>query len=335
MDTAFKVPDVRIATDAVNRILRFNLEQRFQRDGLPESGVLFHYTTAEGLKGIVEKNEFWASSAYFLNDSAEVTYGCGVLRQVLDEWIGCRSGGGRNSISLDLAQDLKGEFEDHLLNRVVAPVYLACFCEDGNLLSQWRAYGPTGGYALGFDVLPHTGGFTPEPNTYTAKLLRVEYDRDEQIKRCKSILNTVLPILDEPEVGHVIPQLASHGAVNYQRIRGIIEDMLMEEAVAFKDEAFSVEKEWRLVVRRRELLKQGTDDGGKSPIQIHFRPARGYLIPYLRLIPTIGHDKIPLRSIRSGPTLDRLAVMLSIAPLLNTNGFKGVHLEHSSISARF
>jgi hypothetical protein len=64
MDIAFKDSDRRIATDALNRILKFDLELSRQRDRLPASGVLFHYTTAEGLKGIVKSNELRASSAY-------------------------------------------------------------------------------------------------------------------------------------------------------------------------------------------------------------------------------------------------------------------------------
>jgi hypothetical protein len=29
--------------------------------------------------------------------------------------------------------------------------FVACFCENGNLLSQWRAYARTAGYSIGFD----------------------------------------------------------------------------------------------------------------------------------------------------------------------------------------
>jgi hypothetical protein len=60
------------------------------------------------------------------------------------------------------------------------PIYLSCFCEDDNLLSQWRAYGTSGGYSLGFqfsfnDFISFLG-FKPEPSTYTAKWVKVEYD---------------------------------------------------------------------------------------------------------------------------------------------------------------
>lgn len=162
----------------------------------------------------------------------------------------------------------------------------------------------------------------------------MEYDRTEQVKRCRAILDTVLPILDEPHVADAIRKVASHSAVNYQKISGAVADMLMEEAVGFKDAAFSVEKEWRLVARRRELLKQGSDDGGKSGIPVHFRAAGGYLVPYVRLVPAAQSPKIPLRIIRSGPTLDRLAVVLSVGPFLDSNGLRNVPLEHSEIWAR-
>jgi hypothetical protein len=35
---------------------------------------------------------------------------------------------------------------------VLKPVYITCFCEDGDLLSQWRGYADPGGYAIGFDA---------------------------------------------------------------------------------------------------------------------------------------------------------------------------------------
>src|SRR5208283_3832785 len=85
--TPFTGADLDVAFDAVNRILRFNNEQNRPRQMLPSSGVLYHYTRVEGLKGIVETNELWATSAHFLNDSAEVTYGYEVLKEALDGWI--------------------------------------------------------------------------------------------------------------------------------------------------------------------------------------------------------------------------------------------------------
>ena len=139
--------DLDVAFDAVNRILRFNHERNRQQQILPGSEVLYHYTTVEGLKGIVETNELWATSAYFLNDSAEVIYGYEVLKEALNSWISSGSEG-KASLSTDLAKYLQSGLADRLLNKIVSPIYLTCFCEDGNLLSQWRSYGASGGTRL-------------------------------------------------------------------------------------------------------------------------------------------------------------------------------------------
>ena len=75
---------VKLASKAWGRIFKFNVKRAISS---PKSGLLYHYTDVEGLKGIIERNELWASSAYFLNDSAEITYGYGLLKEVLDDWL--------------------------------------------------------------------------------------------------------------------------------------------------------------------------------------------------------------------------------------------------------
>jgi hypothetical protein len=40
---------------------------------------LHHYTTAEGLKGIIENQEIWASDIFSLNDAKEIYHGRDLL----------------------------------------------------------------------------------------------------------------------------------------------------------------------------------------------------------------------------------------------------------------
>jgi hypothetical protein len=51
------------------------------------AGVLYHYTIADGLKGVVEEEKLWATSAYCLNDSAEIMYGYRLLDEALGKWL--------------------------------------------------------------------------------------------------------------------------------------------------------------------------------------------------------------------------------------------------------
>jgi hypothetical protein len=228
--------------------------------------------------------------------------------------------------------------EDLLQKHVVPPVYVACFCENDNLLSQWRTYGQSGGYSLGLRVpiAHYLGlGFKPEPNTYTPKWAKVEYRRDEQARKCAAILNSALTILDDPSTAQAIATVAEHPFVGYSKILRVISDILLEEIACFKNEAFAVEQEWRIIVRARELTKQGTDDGGKTPVVVHFRSLKGMLVPYVKLIPTDPTKKLPIACVRTGPTLDKITAGMGVYMMLEKNGFPHLQVQGSDISVRF
>jgi hypothetical protein len=257
----------------------------------------------------------------------------------LDDWLSKNPLPG-DSMTLIVARGLRQLFGEDLLNRnMIRLIYLACFCEDDNLLSQWRTYGQSGGYSLGFKVPPNIAiaglGFKPEPNTYTAKWARVEYDRKEQAKKCSAILNPLLAIFDDPDTARAIATVTDHPLVGYDKLFRAIVDILLEEIVSFKNEAFKVEKEWRVVVRQRELTKQGTDDGGKTPSPVHFRTSQGMLVPYVKLIPPDPAKKLPLACIRIGPMLDKTIAGMGVGMILGKNGFPHLRMQGSDIPVRF
>jgi Protein of unknown function (DUF2971) len=334
--SSYEKAALQLATAALNKILKFNLDRTSAAPRqTPPGGLLYHYTTVDGLQGIVGENCLRATSAYFLNDSTEITYGCKILARALDEWARNTSRS-EGALSLRLLRDLRQSFgEDPLKMSPIRPVYLACFCEDDNLLSQWRAYGQAGGYSIGFAVPSDgiVGGMRPEPNIYTAKWLKVEYDEREQAKKCEAILEAILPVLDEADTARALQAVRSHPMVGYAKFLAATEELLLDEIVGFKNNAFDVEREWRIVVRPRELLKQATDDGGKKPAPVYFRSVRGALVPYVKLVPVEG--KLPIASVRSGPTLDRSTAALAVQMLLERNRFHNVRVQGSEIPVRF
>ena len=229
--------------------------------------------------------------------------------------------------------------EDLLKRNVIHPIYLVCFCEDDNLLSQWRTYGQSGGYSLGF-MLPAPDfvsglGFKPEPNIYTAKWVRVEYTRAEQVRSCAGLLNLLLPIFDDPDTTQAIQAVGDHPIFGYSETLRVVGDMLLEEIVGFKNEAFKVEKEWRIVVRQRQLLKQGTDDGGSTPIPVYFRSSKGMLSSLRKAYPDRPSQKLPITCVRSGPTLDKATTGMAVSMMLAKNGFSRVQVQGSEIPVRF
>lgn len=338
-------PAAQVINEAYNRILRFNHERGFAANQQqPIDGVLYHYTTADGLKGIIEENEIWATSAYYMNDSAEILYGYRALHLALEGWLKEKNLPG-DSIARDLAESfLRHLGQDALQRNILTPIYLTCFCEDANLLSQWRAYGSSGGYNIGFKV-PMEGivyGIKPEPRVYTARCVRVDYDRDRQLRRVRHLLDFLLPILDEPKVAESIRTIDPASPLGLSQLQGTIQEILIEECLGYKDPAFAVEREWRFVVRSRAHLKQGTDDGDHTNLPIHFRTARGQLIPFIKFkpdnapTPIMGDGKqLPIVVVTCGPGGDRISAGMAIRALLDGRQFRTVRVDHSEIPLVF
>jgi hypothetical protein len=328
---------MRLANKAFVQILQFdNNRQITAPKTAPPDGSLYHYTNAEGLKGIIENNELWATSAYFLNDSAEITYGYGVLKEALDNWI-ADNPLQDNSLALAFAQDFRKSFGEDLLNMdIIKLIYLACFCEHDNLLSQWRTYGQSGGYSVGFKFSSSmfVEGCKAEPNSYSAVWTKVIYDRTDQLNKCRDILDAVLPIFNDDEIAEAVRFVDSHPTMANSGIRKVLEDMLVEEIVAFKNVAFRDEREWRIVVRQRESVKQAADDGGKAPTVIHFRVSRGALVPFVKLIPSDDGGKLPIACLRIGPSIDKTPAVMALSLMLAKNGYGNAFVEGSDIPVR-
>jgi len=178
--------------------------------------ILYHYTTLEGLLGILESRVLWATSIRHLNDSSEFRYTVDLVRDViLDIPRGASGAYGR---SLD-------PFREALSGMEEGTVYVSSFSAAPDLLSQWRAYGQPGiGVALG--VRTTDLAQVAALSAYT--LERCEYDRDRQV----AILQAALEAASSP------PQPLPFGR------------NVLECAPAFKHPSFSEEAEWRLVSGR-------------------------------------------------------------------------------------
>lgn len=109
---------------------------------LPQ-GELFHYTSMDGLKGMVAGKALWASNIEFLNDSTEFKHGEKVLKDVVTTRK--RSVRGDRRCFFD-------ELDKYPCFFQVEDVFLVSLTEEGDLLSQWRGYTPSGsGFSIGLD----------------------------------------------------------------------------------------------------------------------------------------------------------------------------------------
>jgi hypothetical protein len=288
-------------------------------------GGLFHYTTAEGLLGIIQSGCVHASLAYLLNDASEVSYGCDIVLKAVAE---LRKTNRASAFAQRILDDLLVglSFESRRATWAHS-IFVACFCEKDNLLSQWRAYGERGGYSLGMAFSTSDTRLHPEPKTYTNKLMKVVYDRETQVQTCLALLRNIADAISSDDLNSEVEDQNEYSFVRYERFYELIQDLIIEKVVAFKNPAFVEEQEWRLVARQRQLVKQGVDDGGKSPTEVHFRTSRGLTVPYIKLIPKQGPSlpgkpSFPLESVRFGPTLNRAKGESALRLLLEMNGFQ-------------
>jgi hypothetical protein len=104
------------------------------------SSRIFHYTSQAGLLGIIRSKSIWATSIHHLNDATEFDYALRMLKRIIGEQ--SQDGIGAN-LAKKLIEDANGSAQINL--------FVACFSQKPDLLSQWRAYSPNGnGYSIGF-----------------------------------------------------------------------------------------------------------------------------------------------------------------------------------------
>ncbi|MDE6024088.1 MAG: DUF2971 domain-containing protein [Lachnospiraceae bacterium] len=104
----------------------------FQTPDIP----LFHYTSREVFWKIIEEESFLARHILFSNDSEEYELGRSKVK----------------TLKVDGTADQDGGEEGTTNER-----YMICFCEKGDLLSQWRGYAKNG-IAMEFDFSLGIGG---------------------------------------------------------------------------------------------------------------------------------------------------------------------------------
>jgi hypothetical protein len=211
---------------------------------------------------------------------------------------------------------------DSIPELVTIGVYVACFCENDNLLSQWRAYGESGGYALGI-----LRTLRPEGDDVISELVKVEYDKAEQQRKVRGFLRPLLELLDEPTMNALWPPRVRITQESVYVLRSVI-DLLFGQIASFKNAAFADEREWRIVLRPSALDHPRRMHVARSPI--NFRVSKGILVPYLKLIPETG-NLLPLTKVRFGPLLQAERTKQSVGTFLREHKHLAVQVEASEI----
>jgi hypothetical protein len=262
---------------------------------------LFHYTSADAVRGILSTGGIWATHLSFFNDTSEWSYGHALAKRALAPL---------EQKGFAQAADVIAQGID---DKDLFDFYVACFCEDGDLIPQWRGYGAAGaGYAIGFDTqaLAASDGL----------LLPVLYDSEWVLKSMSAVAdrcaNRISEIKTHPERDRIVKEVIGSAIT-----------VLVALIASSKNRLFEHEREWRLLYPWKKA-QAATEKA------VSFRSANGILVPFVEL--RLGEEglTIPLSSVRCGPTLRHESTELAVRMLLTKHGLKDAKVLRSEAPLR-
>jgi len=277
---------------------------------------IYHYTTSDGLIGILQNSSIWASNYAFMNDPSEITYSINKSKEAIDI-----ARNGRGKIAMNMFDKLKTELD----KEGAWTEYIASFCENGDLLSQWRTYAAgASGYSIEFDAEVLNWNLMDAVSLY-----KVIYDPNLQ----KDILTEVCEIIAD--------FIENKFSIIGDTVNMLLDVYVSKFVIIFrylcsrmKHEAYSEEKEWRLV-----FLKSSGDEKASRFFddKVHFRTRGSTIVPYVN-IPfdkeiTTHKERYPVRRIIIGPT-EHTGIAIKGVELLCGSIHKDITIVSSSIPAR-
>lgn len=220
------------------------------------------------------------------------------------------------------------------LESVIADdLYVACFSEQPDLLSQWRGYCPAGaGLCLGFDLdcikeFCATKGY---------RLEKCLYDHKDQAPQIESLVDRCFEMFPKPSISRSqYDTLSSKGQVDccidyHSQTTAGRDKSQADEAVnwlcrqiadltpLFKNDGFREEAEWRIVANR--------------PIeQVKFRARASFLAPYVELQLLSATSGNALREVIIGPNPNQARAEAAVRKLLLAHGVGNSTVRCSSL----
>jgi hypothetical protein len=278
------------------------------------SKLLYHYTDAFGLEGILRNGHVRATHFMYLNDRRELLEGRQIVHRAAEEL----EAAGANAVQRALSKRFREVFELPKVNEVVRDTFVSSFSEKGDDLGQWRAYGAHGGgYAIGIQFVEKPDHVSHDDLAISAMLVPCEYEHGDAKERIKAELIEVFGAVQRlaPQlVGNddALRRFEAHGMVH--ALRRVAEHWLRIKNGHFHDEA-----EWRYVAgvskgKRREAVKVRAS-------------ARG-LVPYVEIPLDAGKPPpVEVERIVVGPTLHPKEGVLAVVLLLESLGYDRAKAE--------
>ena len=202
---------------------------------------LYHYTTLEGLDGILRNKQLWVSDIARMDDDQETTYARKRLWEVAQ----------KSSIPKRFRQLLEMPTLFGMSEQWYA--YIACFSAESDSCQQWCDYADRGrGCALVIDFAKLLGGAGAK-----YALFPVLYDTQEQRKRIKLTFDVAR---------NVVEKLGLDAKFEHALEATLVKAALLT-AVRLKRPDCSHQREWRLLILQTDCLGTNSRQSSRGPIQ--------------------------------------------------------------------
>lgn len=300
---------------------------------------LYHYTTAAGLSGILESKSLRAIHASFMNDEEEIFGFCDrilpkILRPVFSKYF-------EDIKDKSEFQKLQGNtpfdlyFEEQFAKLIHKSrwtslwhdYYVTSFSKatepwvrKHGLLSQWRAYGPDGGYALVFDTGPLNKILGEEIAPYQEESFSwTDVQYGDLNENCRTNDSDTDRLIDQLEAA-----AARYFCSGSSKDASALSEPLTILSSIFKHRGFAEEQEVRLVLRLLGPALESHPElrsARQHPVKTMVR--EGTTVPFVELcVREVNgvRQHLPIKRIIIGPHRDKNDRERAVKLLLKQHG---------------
>lgn len=326
-----------------------NFIHNYRRDGIvldKSEKIVYHYTSPEGLLGILNNQNVRFTDIRYMNDRSEGVYFIKKLIEYIEknksvfphaETIvnSLLQENDYNEIKRLSVTNVK--FKTNLNGKTKsARTFLFCTCTDPDLLNMWNYYVKNGayqGYSIGFNVssfLNELGNIFPNSQFVSIYYGKVLYSPKEQEDEIKNLLQTIENSAEQhlSSQKSATPNLMSLGEI-------YLKEYIDLYGVFFKHPKFSNEQEYRFVVEFDDYYKSIqdylTNNYEDKTLNLDFCIKNGMLTPYLK----IPYAYNTISRIYISPMTEFEISKQSIKELARKKGYRVFSIWQSKIPIRY
>lgn len=286
--------------------------------GTTSKKSIYHYTSIEALKSILEKKTLWLSDISFMNDESEIKYTFDLVCEYLDS-----------------VKKYDGEFKDFIKkglnnikngynNEMRYNYYVISFSLNPDSLPIWVYYtknSNSAGFNIEFDKRDITSLIKNHSMMHGCLSGLVIYNKTKQKAAIRNILNKYFNMYKES------PEEEAWNAPKKASILSAFSDLLLL-SLFLKSSYFKNEEEFRIVIPVLQIKDN-------QYIDLNFRISNGMLIPYVEV--SFKENQDVVKGITISPTLKSNLVEKGLKDFVIAQKYKNLeqNITRSKIPLRY